>query len=210
MGETFYSVLGVEADADRETIQRAYRDHVKETHPDVSDSPDAAERFKRLTTARDVLVDADERSRYDRIGHDSYVEQHAGDSAWADADAGTGRRGTRRERRRSASTGSRSRTVGEYGTDGWQSASEAYTRTPMDVDAGRGSVPDRLLGVVRSLGPWLLVDLVLIFSAVATGWFFYGISRHVGAPTPALISGLVFVVLVIWLALMHMLFELQR
>jgi hypothetical protein len=80
----------------------------------------------------------------------------------------------------------------------------------MDVDAGRGSVPDRLLGVVRSLGPWLLVDLVLIFSAVATGWFFYGISRHVGAPTPALISGLVFVVLVIWLALMHMLFELQR
>ena len=227
--ETFYSVLGVETDADREAIQRAYREHVKETHPDVSDSPDAAERFKRLTTARDVLVDREERRRYDRIGHDSYVEQHAGDSAWADADAGTadrtsqsasstrtrsrsktGRRGTRRERRRSASTGSRSRTVGGYGTDGWQSASEAYTRTPMDVDAGRGSVLDRLLGVVRSLGPWLLVDLVLIFSAVATGWFFYGISRHVGAPTPALISGLVFVVLVIWLALMHMLFELQR
>ena len=210
MGETFYMVLGIETDADRETIQRAYREHVKETHPDVSDSPDAAERFKRLTTARDVLVDEHERRRYDRIVHDSYVEQHAGDSAWADADAGTGRRGTRRERRRSASTGSRSRTVGGYGTDGWQSASEAYTRTPMDVDAGRGSVPDRLLGVVRSLGPWLLVDLVLIFSAVATGWFFYGISRHVGAPTPALISGLVFVVLVIWLALMHMLFELQR
>jgi curved DNA-binding protein CbpA len=229
MGETFYMVLGIETDADREAIQRAYREHVKETHPDVSDSPDAAERFKRLTTARDVLVDREERRRYDRIGHDSYVEQYAGDSAWADADAGTadrtsqsassirtrsrsktGRRGTRRERRRSASTGSRSRTVGGYGTDGWQSASEAYTRTPMDVDAGRGSVSDRLLGVVRSLGPWLLVDLVLIFSAVATGWFFYGMSRHVGAPTPALISGLVFIVLVIWLALMHMLFELQR
>jgi DnaJ-class molecular chaperone len=43
MSETFYTALGVEADADREMIQRAYRDHVNETHPDVSDSSWAPE-----------------------------------------------------------------------------------------------------------------------------------------------------------------------
>ena len=77
MGETFYSVLGVDADADEETIRRAYRDHIKETHPDVNDEPQAARQFQRLTTARDVLVDSDERARYDRLGHRSYVHQYA-------------------------------------------------------------------------------------------------------------------------------------
>lgn len=68
MGETFYSVLGVGDDADRETIRQAYRSHVKEIHPDVSDSPDAGQRFKQITTARDVLLDEDERGRYDQLG----------------------------------------------------------------------------------------------------------------------------------------------
>jgi len=245
MGETFYSALGVDANADREAIQRAYRDHVKETHPDVSDSPDAAERFKRLTTARDVLVDEQERRRYDRLGHDSYVEQHAGNSAWTD-DTGTagratpptgsangvttngeragtggaasssrtgarraaGRRRSRQERQQSASSGGRSRTGGGYGTSGWQAASEAYTRTPMDVDGGRGSIPSRLFGAARSLGPWLLVDLVLICSAVATGWFLYATSVHLQGSVAALIGGLLLVVLVIGLSLVHMLAEL--
>ena len=102
MGETFYRVLGIETDADRETIQRAYREHVKETHPDVSDSPDAAERFKRLTTARDVLVDGEERRRYDRLGHEAYVSRHVEGPAWADGSGSSRRRG--RSGRGSSST----------------------------------------------------------------------------------------------------------
>lgn len=82
MAETFYGVLGVTDDADNETIRRAYREQVKEHHPDVSDDPDAPEQFKRLTTARDVLVDADERTRYDRLGHTEYVEKHVDSPVW--------------------------------------------------------------------------------------------------------------------------------
>lgn len=82
MAETFYSALGVESDADGETIRRAYRELVKETHPDVSDNPDAPEQFKRLTTARDVLLDADERARYDRLGHSTYVTRHVDSGVW--------------------------------------------------------------------------------------------------------------------------------
>ena len=75
MTETFYEVLSVPPDASREEIEVAYRACVKETHPDVSDAPDAEDEFKRVTQARDVLTDEDERATYDRLGHDRYVEQ---------------------------------------------------------------------------------------------------------------------------------------
>ncbi|AQL44058.1 hypothetical protein BV210_15710 [Halorientalis sp. IM1011] len=83
MAETFYSVLGVESDADTEAIRDAYRAQVKETHPDVSDDDDAADSFKRLTAARDVLVDEMRRRRYDRVGHTAYVRDHLDNPAWS-------------------------------------------------------------------------------------------------------------------------------
>lgn len=83
MEETFYTALGIDADAGTETVERAYRDRIKETHPDVSDDPGAAEEFKRLTTARDVLVDRSERKRYDRLGHRKYVREQVTHSGWA-------------------------------------------------------------------------------------------------------------------------------
>lgn len=73
MGETYYEVLGVDPNATVDEIESAYRERVLETHPDHSDDPDAAERFKRVTTAKSVLTDETERTRYDRLGHGSYV-----------------------------------------------------------------------------------------------------------------------------------------
>jgi len=85
MGVTFYGVLGVGPDADADAIRRAYRERVKDHHPDVSDAPDAESRFKRLTTAKETLVDDKERARYDRLGHENYVSQHLGSSAWSES-----------------------------------------------------------------------------------------------------------------------------
>ena len=73
MTETFYDVLGVDADATTAEIEAAYREQLKQTHPDVSDDEDAGERTQSLIEARDVLTDDDERARYDRLGHESYV-----------------------------------------------------------------------------------------------------------------------------------------
>ncbi|WP_424004589.1 J domain-containing protein [Haloarcula salina] len=78
MTETFYDVLGVTPDASTADIRAAYRARLKETHPDVSDDADASEATQRLIEARDVLTDADERARYDRLGHEAYV---SGESA---------------------------------------------------------------------------------------------------------------------------------
>lgn len=73
MTETFYDVLGIPADATTEEIQSAYRERLKEVHPDVSDEDDAGRTTRRLIEARDVLVDEAERERYDRVGHAAYV-----------------------------------------------------------------------------------------------------------------------------------------
>lgn len=48
-------VLGVDSDADGETIRRAYRDRVKDVHPDAPDGSEAA--FKRVQAAYEQLSD---------------------------------------------------------------------------------------------------------------------------------------------------------
>ncbi|NHN40451.1 DnaJ domain-containing protein [Halorubellus sp. JP-L1] len=78
MAETFYDVLGVERTATQDEIEAAYRERVKETHPDLNDSPDATDAFQRVQAAEDVLGDPDERARYDRLGHASYTTHVAG------------------------------------------------------------------------------------------------------------------------------------
>jgi len=80
MTETFYDVLGVDADATTAEIESAYRERLKQTHPDVSDDKDAGERTQSLIEARDVLTDDEERERYDRVGHEAYVSDDAIDS----------------------------------------------------------------------------------------------------------------------------------
>lgn len=73
MTETFYDLLGVAEDAGTDEITDAYRQAVKEVHPDVSDEADASERTKRLNEAKRVLTDESERARYDRLGHEAYA-----------------------------------------------------------------------------------------------------------------------------------------
>jgi len=90
MAERFYGVLGVEPDADGEVIRQAYRERLKESHPDVSDDPGAPREFARLTVAREVLVDDEERGRYDRLGHAAYVRDHVDASARTGVNDGTG------------------------------------------------------------------------------------------------------------------------
>tara|TARA_R110000868_G_scaffold411776_1_gene710016 strand:- start:57896 stop:58969 length:1074 start_codon:yes stop_codon:yes gene_type:complete len=57
--------LGLERTATPEEIKKAYRRLARELHPDVNPSADAAERFKLVTHAYDVLSDPDQRERYD-------------------------------------------------------------------------------------------------------------------------------------------------
>ena len=67
----YYSILGVERDADHKEIRRAYRKLAFLYHPDTNDGDQAAEeKFKEVNEAYDVLGDDDKRARYD-AGRDS-------------------------------------------------------------------------------------------------------------------------------------------
>lgn len=70
MSEDYYETLGVQRDASQEDIKRAYRSLARKYHPDVSDAPDAEEKFKEVNAAYEVLSDPDKRSMYDRYGKD--------------------------------------------------------------------------------------------------------------------------------------------
>lgn len=50
-------LLGLAPGSSEEEIRRAFRRKAKTVHPDVSDAPDAAEQFKRLKDAHDLLLD---------------------------------------------------------------------------------------------------------------------------------------------------------
>jgi molecular chaperone DnaJ len=66
----YYDILGVQRNADADSIKKAYRKLALQYHPDRnSGSQDAEEKFKEATEAYEVLRDPDKRSSYDRFGH---------------------------------------------------------------------------------------------------------------------------------------------
>ena len=68
MSTDYYDVLGVSRDASPEQIKKAYRRLAMKLHPDVATEPDAAERFKKVAEAYEVLQDPKKRDLYDRGG----------------------------------------------------------------------------------------------------------------------------------------------
>jgi molecular chaperone DnaJ len=65
----YYELLGVPRNADDGEIKRAFRRLAREHHPDVSDAPDAPDRFKEIVEAYEVLSKPETREIYDRYGH---------------------------------------------------------------------------------------------------------------------------------------------
>ena len=66
-----YAVLGVDRDADADTLKKAYRRLAREYHPDVNSDPGAQEKFKEVSAAYEVLSDPEKRRVYD-LGGDPF------------------------------------------------------------------------------------------------------------------------------------------
>jgi curved DNA-binding protein len=62
----YYAILGVAKTATEKEIKSAYRKLARQYHPDVN--PKAADQFKDINEAYEVLSDPDKRKRYDLLG----------------------------------------------------------------------------------------------------------------------------------------------
>ncbi len=76
----YYEVLGVSKDASEAEIKKAYRRLAKKYHPDLNkdNKEEAAEKFKEISEAYEVLMDKDKRARYDRFGHAGVSDSFGG------------------------------------------------------------------------------------------------------------------------------------
>ncbi len=109
----YYEVLGVERNADPDSLKKAFRKLAMEHHPDRNPGDKAAEeKFKEASEAYEVLSDNDKRARYDRFGH-AGMQGFGGDPGFSGAnindifgeifgDIFGGRGGGRRQRNRGA------------------------------------------------------------------------------------------------------------
>lgn len=74
----YYKILGVERNASKDEIKRAYRKLALKTHPDRNPgNAKAEERFKEINEAYQVLSDSEKRSRFDQLG-ESYSQWQQG------------------------------------------------------------------------------------------------------------------------------------
>jgi len=78
MASDYYEILGVPQSASTSDIRAAYRQRVKEYHPDTSEYIDSETIFKQLKTGYDVLGNRERRSEYNQLGHDRFVEKYGG------------------------------------------------------------------------------------------------------------------------------------
>lgn len=77
MPSDHYETLGVSREVSQEELKRAYRRLAREHHPDANrDDPEAAERFKEIQRAYEVLSDPEKRRRYDLFGDDRVGAAH--------------------------------------------------------------------------------------------------------------------------------------
>jgi len=68
MAKDYYKILGVDRNATKQGIKKAYKKLAKKYHPDLNKEEGTAEKFKEINEAAAVLADDSKRKQYDQFG----------------------------------------------------------------------------------------------------------------------------------------------
>ncbi|MEJ2617774.1 MAG: DnaJ domain-containing protein [Ignavibacteriaceae bacterium] len=81
----YYEVLGVDKNATKDDLKKAYRKLAMQYHPDRNpDNKEAEEKFKEAAEAYEILSDDDKKARYDRFGHEGVRGSGFGSQGFSD------------------------------------------------------------------------------------------------------------------------------
>jgi molecular chaperone DnaJ len=70
---SYYDVLGVPKTASAGELKKAFYKKAKQWHPDTNKEPGAADEFKKVAEAYEILSDEQKRAAYDSAGHENFT-----------------------------------------------------------------------------------------------------------------------------------------
>lgn len=82
----YYETLGVSKNTSKDEIKNAYRKLAMQYHPDRNKSPDAEEKFKKISEAYAVLSDDEKRKQYDILGRAGFDRRYTAEDIFRGAD----------------------------------------------------------------------------------------------------------------------------
>lgn len=74
----YYEILGVPKSAEEREIKKAYKRLAMKYHPDKNKDKNAANQFKEINQAYEVLTDTQKRAAYDQYGHAAFEQGGSG------------------------------------------------------------------------------------------------------------------------------------
>jgi molecular chaperone DnaJ len=81
----YYEILGVDKNASKDDLKKAYRKMAMQYHPDRNpDNKEAEEKFKEAAEAYEILSNDEKKARYDRFGHEGVKGSGFGSQGFSD------------------------------------------------------------------------------------------------------------------------------